>query len=448
MLSGRYDLQTIIGQGGTAEVWRAVDRRLDRVVAVKVLRSDLATDRTFPERLRREARAIAGLDHPGIVEVYDAGSDERDGIELPYVVMEYVEGLSLRDLIAAGERLTPEHAMRVVADVLDALECSHRAGIVHRDIKPGNVMLTDADTVKVMDFGIARAVAGPAAELTATSEVIGTAQYLSPEQALGSSVDGRSDVYSTGCLLYELLTGRPPFVGSSPVSVAYMHVREPVSSPLAVDPSLPPHYASVVLRALAKDPSERYPSAAAMRADVEAALVGPASPARRAPTYALAAVGVALAVVGAAAYLVAEWPGPDAGTVRQPEVAPAPSRSAPAQVGEVRSPGPRSSSSPSSPSSSGEPGGVSTPDSVASPGPTPSRPEPGPTASLPAPEPSASESESESPGPSPEPTESDEPSPEPSSEPSSESSPEPSPDPQDESEPSPSPPADVMLRTL
>lgn len=447
MLSGRYDLQTIIGQGGTAEVWRAIDRRLDRVVAVKVLRSDLATDRTFPERLRREARAIAGLDHPGIVEVYDAGSDEHDGIELPYVVMEYVEGRSLRDLIVAGERLTPEHAMRVVADVLDALEYSHRAGIVHRDIKPGNVMLTDADTVKVMDFGIARAVAGAAAELTAASEVIGTAQYLSPEQALGSSVDGRSDVYSTGCLLYELLTGRPPFVGSSPVSVAYMHVREPVVSPLAVDPALPSHYASVVLRALAKDPSGRYPSAAAMRADVEAALVGPASPARRAPTYALAAVGAVLAAVGTA-YLVAEWPGPDAGTVREPDVAPAPSRSAPAQVGQVRSPGPRSSSSPSS-SASGESGGVSTPDSAASPGPTASRPEPGPTASLPAPEPSASESES--PEPSPEPTESEEPSPEPSSEPSSESSPEssePSPDPEDESEPSPSPTADVMLRTL
>lgn len=447
MLSGRYDLQTIIGQGGTAAVWRAVDRRLDRVVAVKVLRSDLATDRTFPERLRREARAIAALDHPGIVEVYDAGSDEHDGIELPYVVMEYVEGRSLRDLIVAGERLTPEHAMRVVADVLDALECSHRAGIVHRDIKPGNVMLTDADTVKVMDFGIARAVAGPAAELTATSEVIGTAQYLSPEQALGSAVDGRSDVYSTGCLLYELLTGRPPFAGSSPVSVAYMHVREPVVSPLAVDPSLPPHYASVVLRALAKDPSERYPSAAAMRADVEAALVGPPAPVRRAPTYALAAVGVVLAAVGTA-YLVAEWPGPDAGTVREPEVVPVPSRSAPAQVGEVRSPGPRSSSSSSSTSSSGEAGGVATPDPVASPGPTASLPDPEPTASLPAPEPSASEAEPESPEPSPEPTESDEPSPEPSSEPSSESSPEPSPDPEDKTEPSPSPTADVMLRTL
>ena len=239
-LGDRYELGPVLGRGGMAEVHMARDIRLGRTVAVKMLRVDLARDPSFQARFRREAQSAASLNHPSIVAVYDTGEDIIDGLSLPYIVMEYVDGSTLRELLQSGRRLLPERAMEITAGVLQALEYSHRNGIVHRDIKPGNVMLTRSGAVKVMDFGIARAVADTSATMTQTAAVIGTAQYLSPEQARGESVDARSDLYSTGCLLYELLTGRPPFVGDSPVSVAYQHVREDPVPPSQLDPELTP----------------------------------------------------------------------------------------------------------------------------------------------------------------------------------------------------------------
>ncbi len=252
----------------------ARDIRLGRTVAVKMLRVDLARDPSFQARFRREAQSAASLNHPSIVAVYDTGEDIIDGLSLPYIVMEYVDGSTLRELLQSGRRLLPERAMEITAGVLQALEYSHRNGIVHRDIKPGNVMLTRSGAVKVMDFGIARAVADTSATMTQTAAVIGTAQYLSPEQARGESVDARSDLYSTGCLLYELLTGRPPFVGDSPVSVAYQHVREDPVPPSQLDPELTPVIDRIVLTALAKNPDNRYQSADEMRADIERAIEG------------------------------------------------------------------------------------------------------------------------------------------------------------------------------
>jgi serine/threonine-protein kinase len=273
-LGGRYDLGEVLGHGGMAEVRIGIDRRLGRTVAVKTLRADLATDPTFQARFRREAQSAASLNHPAVVAVYDTGEEVVDGVRLPYIVMEYVEGRTLRDVLREGRRILPERALEITADILDALEYSHRAGIVHRDIKPGNVMLTPNGDVKVMDFGIARAVADASATMTQTAAVIGTAQYLSPEQARGESVDARSDIYSTGCLLYELLTGRPPFVGDSPVSVAYQHVREEPRPPSSLDPEVPPAADAITLKALQKKPADRYQSAAEMRQDIERALSG------------------------------------------------------------------------------------------------------------------------------------------------------------------------------
>src|ERR1019366_2677376 len=210
MLGGRYELDGIVGRGGMAEVFRARDIRLDRIVAVKTLRDDLARDQTFQARFRREAQSAASLNHPSIVAVYDTGEDMMGPTPVPYIVMEYVDGRTLRDLLRDDRRLLPERALEITDGVLRALDYSHRNGIVHRDIKPGNVMLTRNGEVKVMDFGIARAVSDTQATMTQTAQVIGTAQYLSPEQARGERVDARSDLYSAGCLLYELLTGRPP----------------------------------------------------------------------------------------------------------------------------------------------------------------------------------------------------------------------------------------------
>ena len=224
LLGGRYELGETLGIGGMAEVFRGRDVRLGRDVAVKMLRPDLARDPSFQARFRREAQSAASLNHPAIVAVYDTGED--NGVTTPYIVMEYVEGRTLREVLQTEGRLLPQRALEIVADVCAALEYSHRAGIIHRDIKPANVMLTPSGAVKVMDFGIARAVTDASPTMTQTAAVIGTAQYLSPEQARGEHVDARSDLYSTGCLLYELLTGRPPFVGDSPVAVAYQHVRE------------------------------------------------------------------------------------------------------------------------------------------------------------------------------------------------------------------------------
>jgi len=279
VLGNRYEVGELLGRGGMAEVHMGRDTRLGRVVAIKLLRTDLARDATFQARFRREAQSAAGLNHPAIVAVYDTGEEqvvESGGavVALPYIVMEYVEGRTLRELMHDGRPLDVDTALEVTARVLSALEYSHRSGIVHRDIKPANVMVTPSGDVKVMDFGIARAMADSSSTMTQTQAVIGTAQYLSPEQARGETVDARSDLYSGGCLLYELLTGRPPFVADSPVAVAYQHVREEPQPPSVFNPAVPEVVDRIVLHALAKDLSTRYQSAADFRADIEAALAG------------------------------------------------------------------------------------------------------------------------------------------------------------------------------
>ncbi|MEU4653469.1 Stk1 family PASTA domain-containing Ser/Thr kinase [Streptomyces sp. NPDC023723] len=273
-LGGRYELGPVLGRGGMAEVYHAHDTRLGRQVAVKTLRADMARDPSFQARFRREAQSAASLNHPAIVAVYDTGEDYIDGVSIPYIVMEYVDGSTLRELLHSGRKLLPERTLEMTIGILQALEYSHRAGIVHRDIKPANVMLTRNGQVKVMDFGIARAMGDSGMTMTQTSAVIGTAQYLSPEQAKGEQVDARSDLYSTGCLLYELLTVRPPFVGDSPVAVAYQHVREEPQPPSVFDPEITPEMDAIVLKALTKDPNYRYQSADEMRMDIEACLDG------------------------------------------------------------------------------------------------------------------------------------------------------------------------------
>ncbi|MGA5894896.1 Stk1 family PASTA domain-containing Ser/Thr kinase [Streptomyces venetus] len=273
-LGGRYELGQVLGRGGMAEVYLAHDTRLGRTVAVKTLRADLARDPSFQARFRREAQSAASLNHPAIVAVYDTGEDYIDNVSIPYIVMEYVDGSTLRELLHSGRKLLPERAMEMTIGILQGLEYAHRNGIVHRDIKPANVMLTRNGQVKVMDFGIARAMGDSGMTMTQTAAVIGTAQYLSPEQAKGEQVDARSDLYSTGCLLYELLTVRPPFVGDSPVAVAYQHVREEPQSPSVFDPEITPEMDAIVLKALVKDPDYRYQSADEMRADIEACLDG------------------------------------------------------------------------------------------------------------------------------------------------------------------------------
>ena len=276
LLGGRYELDQIIGRGGMAEVWRARDLRLVRDVAIKRLRIDLASDPTFQARFRREAQSAAGLNHPNIVAVYDTGEerDTKSDVMVPYIVMELVEGVTLREVLRDGRKIVPARALEFTAGVLDALSYSHRAGIIHRDIKPANVMLTPAGTVKVMDFGIARAVADTSATMTQTAAVIGTAQYLSPEQARGEKVDQRSDLYSVGCLLYELLCSEPPFKGGSPVSVAYQHVRETPVPPSQRDPEVTPAMDAITLKALAKSPNDRYQDAREFREDILRALNG------------------------------------------------------------------------------------------------------------------------------------------------------------------------------
>lgn len=277
VVGGRYELGELLGRGGMAEVRKGTDTRLGRVVAVKRLRTDLASDATFQARFRREAQSSASLNHPSIVAVYDTGEEpatDGSGISQPYIVMEFVAGRTLRDILREGRKILPERALEITSGVLSALDYSHRAGIIHRDIKPGNVMLTPSGDVKVMDFGIARAISDAANTMTQTAAVVGTAQYLSPEQARGETVDSRSDVYSAGCLLYELLTGRPPFVGDSPVAVAYQHVREQALPPSDHDTSLPPEVDAIVMKSLAKRLEDRYQSAAAMRSDIERYLAG------------------------------------------------------------------------------------------------------------------------------------------------------------------------------
>lgn len=273
-LSSRYVLGEILGFGGMSEVHLARDNRLDRDVAIKVLRADLARDPTFYLRFRREAQNAAALNHPAIVAVYDTGEAETEAGPLPFIVMEYVEGNTLRDIVRAEGPMPARRAMEVIADVCAALDFSHRNGIVHRDVKPANVMINNAGAVKVMDFGIARAIADSSSPMTQTAAVIGTAQYLSPEQARGEQVDARSDVYSLGCVLFEILTGEPPFKGDSPVAVAYQHVREDPELPSLVNPDIPRELDSIILKAMAKNPANRYQSAAEMRTDLVRVLGG------------------------------------------------------------------------------------------------------------------------------------------------------------------------------
>ncbi|MET0132364.1 MAG: Stk1 family PASTA domain-containing Ser/Thr kinase [Kibdelosporangium sp.] len=274
LLSNRYELGETLGYGGMSEVHKGRDVRLGRDVAVKVLRADLARDPQFQERFRREAQNAAALNHPAIVAVYDTGETRTEYGPLPYIVMEYVDGRTLRDIVKSEGPLPGQRAMEIMADVCAALDFSHRHGIIHRDVKPANVMITKTGAVKVMDFGIARALHDGQAAVTQTAAVIGTAQYLSPEQARGETVDARSDVYATGCVLFELLTGEPPFTGDSPVAVAYQHVREEPRKPSQLNPRVSPQLDAIVLKAMAKGAANRYQSAAEMRMDIVRVLSG------------------------------------------------------------------------------------------------------------------------------------------------------------------------------
>jgi len=278
IIAGRYELGELIGRGGMAEVYSGVDTRLGRTVAIKLLKADLAADSSFEIRFRQEAQASARMAHPTIVRVYDAGDEvtmDSNGVErhLPYIVMELVRGEVLREILRS-RKLTQQEAIAYATGVLTALEFSHAAGVVHRDIKPANVMITDSNAVKVMDFGIARAVSDSSATLAHTNGIVGTAQYFSPEQAKGETVDLRSDLYSTGVLLYEMLTGRPPFTGETAVSVAYQHVSEIAPTPSSINPGISSAIDSVVMKSLAKDRNARFQSASEFRAALVASVSG------------------------------------------------------------------------------------------------------------------------------------------------------------------------------
>ena len=268
-LGGRYQLGPMIGTGGMADVYLAEDLRLHREVAIKILRSDLARDPAFVTRFNKEALAVAALNHPGIVAVYDAGQEKTTSGVMPYIVMEYVEGKTLRELLHDGDRLLFDRAIEIVEGILNALSYSHKSGIVHRDIKPGNIMITESGAVKVMDFGIARALADAGATLTSTWNIVGTAQYLSPEQATGGQADLRSDLYSVGCLFYELISGQPPFSGETPVAIAYQHVSAPLIPVTSLTTGLDPAIDSFFEVALAKSPENRYQNAASMLKDLK-----------------------------------------------------------------------------------------------------------------------------------------------------------------------------------
>ncbi len=273
LAGGRYQLGQLIGRGGMAEVHVALDTRLGRTVAVKIMRADLANDDIFLARFRREAHAVAQMNNPNIVNIYDSGeelvsSESGDAERLPYIVMEYVKGQTLRDIIKVNGALSQRDCEQVMLGVLNALDYSHRMGIIHRDIKPGNIMISDQGVVKVMDFGIARALDDSAATMTQSQGVVGTAQYLSPEQARGETVDMRSDLYSAGCVLYEMLTGRPPFTGDSAVAIAYQHVSEAATPPSAVIPGLPKMWDNICAKAMAKDRQNRYATATEFKNDI------------------------------------------------------------------------------------------------------------------------------------------------------------------------------------
>ena len=279
MLGGRYEIRSLIGRGGMAQVHLGRDTRLSRLVAIKMLRVDLARDAVFQTRFRREAQAAASLNHPNIVAVYDTGEEPVQGADgktvmVPYIIMEYVEGHTVKELLSDQTPVPIPEAVEITEGVLAALAYSHAAGLVHRDIKPGNVMLTNSGKVKVMDFGIARAIADSQATMTSANAVVGTALYLSPEQARGEKLDERSDVYSAGCVLFELLTGRAPFSGDTAVSLAYQHVSEPPPLPSSIASDVPIELDQVTMKALAKDPAQRYSSAGDMAADLMRAAQG------------------------------------------------------------------------------------------------------------------------------------------------------------------------------
>ena len=276
IIAGRYQVGVLIGRGGMADVYEGLDTRLGRTVAIKLLKSDLANDPSFESRFRQEAQASARMAHPTIVRVYDAGeevSTDSNGNErkTPFIIMEYVRGTLLRDLLHE-RRLSIDESVAYAEGVLTALEFSHHAGVVHRDIKAANIMITESGAVKVMDFGIARAISESTVTQAHTSGIVGTAQYFSPEQARGEAVDARTDLYSTGVLLYEMLAGRPPFQGETAVSVAYQHVSEAVTPPSQHNPEISPAIDAVVLRALAKNRDDRFQSAEDFREHLVAAL--------------------------------------------------------------------------------------------------------------------------------------------------------------------------------
>ena len=278
LIAGRYRIGSLVGRGGMAEVYEGYDTRLGRTVAIKLLKSDLANDPSFEEKFRGEAQASARMAHPSIVRIYDAGEEETTDsngnlVKTPFIIMELVKGKLLREIIHAGQ-VDIEKAIRYVTGILSALEVSHRSGVIHRDIKPANVMISENDAVKVMDFGIARAVSDNSATQAATAGIVGTAQYFSPEQARGETVDARTDLYSTGVILYELLAGRPPFKGESAVSVAYQHVSELAPNPSDFNPQVTPELNAVVMRAMAKDRDERFQSAEEFREHLLAAQTG------------------------------------------------------------------------------------------------------------------------------------------------------------------------------
>ena len=278
LLANRYEIGDVIGRGGMATVHLGIDTRLGRKVAVKLLKPSLANDPAFRTRFRQEAQAAARMAHPTVVRVYDAGEEtvsEPSGaeVQVPFIVMEYVEGRPLSDIIAEGA-VAPDEAVRITEGILTALEYSHRAGVVHRDIKPANVMVTHSGQVKVMDFGIARAITDTSATVAQTTSILGTASYFSPEQARGETVDARTDLYSTGVVLFELLTGRAPFLGDTPVAVAYQHVSEQAVAPSTISPDVSPALDAVTLHALVKDRTRRFQNAAEFRADLQQAAAG------------------------------------------------------------------------------------------------------------------------------------------------------------------------------
>ena len=287
-LAQRYELGETIGSGGMSDVYAAQDTLLGRDVAVKMLRSEMARDMNFRERFRREARNSSKLNHPNIVAVYDTGEETIDGIGIPYIVMERIHGNTLRDLLRNDGPMSPQEAAEILQPVCSALQASHDAGIIHRDIKPANIMLTNTGMVKVMDFGIARALDDSTSAMTQTSAVIGTAQYLSPEQARGKNADARSDVYALGCVLYEAITGGTPFQGETPFAVAYQHVQEDVTPPsermpeMDLAPTALLNVDAVVMTSMAKHPGDRYQSAAEMGQDLELLSRGSVTQAARA----------------------------------------------------------------------------------------------------------------------------------------------------------------------